>query len=203
VVYARLFDPRTQELQGLTIMEMKDGRFWQLFSAERGTWRGTTWELRNVKHTTTAADGSQMSQMIARMTHDIGKSPTELRKIKKDLVDMSMAELKAELAQRIRLRLPYRPDISQVLQTIQVRWAAPWVTVGFALIGAPLGLRPTRATTGIGLGLSLMIVFSYYVIFNTLVIIGNQGGLPPLLAAWTPNLIVYAAGLGLYVNAAR
>lgn len=203
IVHARRFDPGHQTLEGLTILEMKNGRFWQVFSAEKAVWQGTIWTLENVEHTVARPDGSQVSERIGRITHEIGKSPIDLAHLDKDLVDMSMRELREELVKRERLGLPRKPDILQVLQTIHLRLAVPWASLGFALIGVPLGLRPARATTGIGLGLSLVIVFAYYVLFNTMSVVGTQGALPPALAAWVPNIVVFVVGLGLFVNATR
>jgi lipopolysaccharide export system permease protein len=203
VVYARRFDPAQKTLEGLTIMEMREGRVWQILSAGAASWRGTTWELRDVERTMVDEQNRQQTYRVARMTHEVGKSPRELARTEKDLVDMSMVELHRELDVRRRHSAPNSPAVLLAQQTIQLRWAIPWASLGFALIGVPLGLRPTRATTGIGLGLSLIIVFAYYVLFNTMTVVGQQGALPPVVAAWLPNFIVFGAGLGLFVNAAR
>jgi lipopolysaccharide export system permease protein len=116
---------------------------------------------------------------------------------------MSLRELWAELAVRVRLQRPYKPEQLEILQAINLHWSVPWAALGFALIGIPLGLRPVRATTGIGLGLSLVIVFAYYVIYQTMALVGEQGTLPPVVSAWLPNLVLMGAGLGLFVNARR
>jgi lipopolysaccharide export system permease protein len=203
IVNARLFDPKQQRLEGLTILEMKNGRFWQLFSAESADWRGETWELRNVEHVLTRPDGSQSSQKIASITHEIGKSPLDLADLDTDPVDMSMAELHRELGNRRKVSPPESAEVLLVLMTIHLRWAIPWASLGFALIGIPLGLRPTRATTSIGLGLSLIIVFAYYVLFNTMSVAGNQGALPVVAAAWLPNVVLFGTGLGLFSTMRR
>lgn len=198
IVNARLFDPKRQRLEGLTVMEFKNGRFWQLFSAESADWRGETWELRNVEHVITRPDGSQSKHKIASITHEIGKSPLELANLDKDPVDMSMTELHRALRNQRLVSPPRSTEVLSLVMTIALRWAIPWASLGFALLGIPLGLRPTRATTSIGLGLSLVIVFAYYVLFNTMNVAGSQGALPPLLAAWLPNIVLYGAGLGLF-----
>lgn len=203
IVNARLFDPKHQRLEGLTVMEFRNGRFWQLFSAESADWRGETWELRNVEHVVAHPDGSQSKHRIASITHEIGKSPVELADLDKDPVDMSMAELRRALSRQRLESPPQSSEVLSLIMTINLRWAIPWASLGFALIGIPLGLRPTRATTGIGLGLSLAIVLAYYVLFNTMNVAGSQGALPPLLAAWLPNIVLYGAGLGLFLSIRR
>ena len=70
----------------------------------------------------------------------------------------------------------------------------------FALIAAPLGLRPIRASSSIGLGISVIIIFFYYT-FQQIFRIMGQGWLEPALAAWLPNLILLALGAMLIKRA--
>lgn len=201
-VYAQSFDPQHKLLRGLIITELRGGRLWQLYSAEEAVWAGEQWQLRNVEHKVALADGSQRSERIALMSYDVGKSPAEFSQAEKDPIDMSFHELLHERDRRIQMRLS-NSEILQVVQTIYTRLAVPWAAFGFALIGVPLGLRPVRATTGIGLGLSLVIVLAYYLIFNAMNLVGANGTLPPALAAWFPNLVLFGAGVGLFVSAPR
>lgn len=202
IVYAQVFDPQRKELRGLTIVELHNGSFWQLFSAEKALWAGSEWQLRDVQHKLALPNGAQRTERIALMTYDVGKSPAELSEQEKDPIDMSLPELLRELAHRTR-RGQAKNEILQIVQTIHTRMAVPWAALGFALIGVPLGLRPVRATTGIGLGLSLVIVFAYYVIFNAMNLVGQQGTLPPMFSAWFPNLVLFGAGIGLFISAPR
>ncbi|MNY81000.1 putative permease YjgP/YjgQ family protein [compost metagenome] len=71
------------------------------------------------------------------------------------------------------------------------------------LVGAPLGLRPNRSSSSIGLGLSILIIFVYYVAMFTFMALGQSGHLPPVLAAWMPNILGATLGLGLIARAAR
>jgi lipopolysaccharide export system permease protein len=84
-----------------------------------------------------------------------------------------------------------------------MRWAVPWAALGLALIGVPLGIRPQRTSTGVGLAISLGVILVYYPVFNMMRILGQQGALPPGLSDWIPNLLLYAIGLGLLINASR
>lgn len=202
IVYAQRFDPKRQLLEGLTIMEMRNGRFWQLFSAKQALWAGQQWQLRDVEHRQALPDGSQRTERIALMSYDVGKSPAEFSSTEKDPIDMSFPELLRERQRRMRMGLS-KNDILQVVQTMHMRLAVPWAALGFALIGLPLGLRPVRATTSIGLGVSLVIVFAYYVILNAMNLVGQQGTLPVVLTAWFPNLVLFAAGFGLFMSARR
>lgn len=203
IVHVEKFDPAARTLVGLLIVEMQAGKFWQLFSAERAEWQGEEWLLINVERTVALPGGAQRRERIAKLTYDVGRSPADMLRVDRDLQDMRMSELYRLLEERRRQGLPYKPDQLSLLQMINLRLALPWASVGFALIGVPLGIRPMRATTGVGLGISLIIVFAYYVLFNTMNLIGQQGTLAPWFTAWFPNVILYSAGLLLFAGARR
>ncbi len=116
---------------------------------------------------------------------------------------MSLAELKQEIAKLRRLRVADRSYEAKLTQYIYMHWALPFVPFFFAWMGIPLGLRPVRASTGLGLGVSLAIALGYYMIFYTFHLIGQQGAIPHLVAAWLPNVVLFAAALALFINARR
>jgi lipopolysaccharide export system permease protein len=64
----------------------------------------------------------------------------------------------------------------------------------FALIGTPLGLQPHRSSSSIGLGISIIIIFIYYTIMTFTMALGQGGAIPPLFAAWIPNIVGIIAG---------
>ncbi len=85
---------------------------------------------------------------------------------------------------------------------IHDKLATPLVVFAMLLIGAPLGIRPQRtASAGLALGLSLMVLLSYYIVW-TLVTQWGKGGFPaPILAAYLPFLIL--TGLGALLIAQK
>jgi len=93
------------------------------------------------------------------------------------------------------------------LSELKTQWhnklAVPFAALIFALIGAPLGVRGHRSGTSFGLGAAILIVFLYYVLWHYLTVVAERGGLNPLVAAWTPNLIGIAAGIALTVKVSR
>ncbi|MBU0611252.1 MAG: LptF/LptG family permease [Armatimonadetes bacterium] len=201
VVYARSFDPRRMALEGVVIMELRNGELWQTLKASEAVWKNGDWLLRDVEFKRLDAAGRETSVHFSVRAHDLGKTPDELAKRPKKLDDMSLADLREELALRRRIGLPYRPDQVKVVQYIHMHWALPWLPTFFAFIGIPLGLRPARATSGIGMGLSLVIALSYYLMFYSLVLIGQQGAINTVLAAWLPNGVLLVAGAVLFARA--
>jgi len=201
VVYARAYDPRRMVLDDLIIMELRHGKLWQTLKAREAAWHGGDWVLRDVEFKRLDAAGRETSVKFSVRAHDLGKSPDELARRPKSLDDMSLRDLREELANRRRVGLAYKPHQVQVVQYIQMHWAMPWLPLFFAFIGIPLGLRPTRATAGIGLGLSLVIALAYYFMFYSLILVGQSGAMSTVLAAWLPNGMLLGAGLVLFARA--
>jgi lipopolysaccharide export system permease protein len=78
-----------------------------------------------------------------------------------------------------------------------MKLAIPFASLVFVLIGAPLGLTPKRASSSTGLGLSIIVIFIYYILMFLSMSLGELKILPAALSAWLPNLIT--AGLGFYL----
>jgi len=81
--------------------------------------------------------------------------------------------------------------------------AIPFTCFVFGLFGIPLGVRPHRTSKAIGLGLSIVFIFIYYVLMSTGMAMGRNGYMPALWAAWLPNIIFGSAGIILLIRVAR
>jgi hypothetical protein len=73
---------------------------------------------------------------------------------------------------------------------IHSRLALAGAAVVFALLAGPLTLAIGRGRTLSGVALSLLVVFVYYLVMLWARLLGDQGTLPPSLAAWGENGIL-------------
>jgi len=78
----------------------------------------------------------------------------------------------------------------------------PFASFAFVFIAAPLGLKPQRASSSVGLGVSVIIIFVYYVIQQLFRVLG-QSWIDPLAAAWIPNIILCSVGAWLVYSASK
>jgi lipopolysaccharide export system permease protein len=81
--------------------------------------------------------------------------------------------------------------------------AIPFTSTVFALIGAPLGLRRLRGGAAVGLGVSILIIFCYYVLWHGMSVLGENGQLSPALASWLANIVGLGIGGFLVARAAN
>ncbi len=80
---------------------------------------------------------------------------------------------------------------------LQRKLAFPFVTVVMALLAIPFGIGVGRHGALYGVGLGIMIALSYWILISAFVAIGQAGLLPPVLAGWTPNVLV--SGIAAYL----
>lgn len=79
--------------------------------------------------------------------------------------------------------------------------AIPFASLVFMLIGAPLGVQTSRSGTSIGVGMSVIIIFGYYILLAAGKAFANGGYLTPFFGVWLPNIVIGGLGLILIFRA--
>jgi len=135
---------------------------------------------------------------------EIRKTPSEMAMYQNLRPEqMSFADLSKVL--RILHAYPDRP-ISEIRQLDVDRWnkiSVPLASLVFALLAAPLGIRPHRSSSSVGLGLSILVIFLYYIVGRYTISLAVQGNIAPVVGAFAPNIVGLAAALVLLKRAAK
>ena len=80
--------------------------------------------------------------------------------------------------------------------------ALPLTTIVFVLIGVPLAITPPRVRYNRGFLFSILIIFALAIIRALSISIGEAGSLIPIMAAFTPNIVLTIVGIWLYYRKA-
>jgi lipopolysaccharide export system permease protein len=84
---------------------------------------------------------------------------------------------------------------------LQMELARPLFLTAMVLIGAAFTMRHARAGgTGVAVLISLLLGFGLYYIRNFAQILGENGQIPIMLAAWAPPLAAALLGIGLLLH---
>jgi LPS export ABC transporter permease LptF/LPS export ABC transporter permease LptG len=83
------------------------------------------------------------------------------------------------------------------------RFALPTACLVLALVGIPLGLSSKKSGKSGGFVLTILLVFTYYVISLVGVSLARQGRVAPWFGAWLANLAFLAGGIFLLWQAER
>ena len=75
--------------------------------------------------------------------------------------------------------------------------AAPFTCLAVVLIALPFGARSGRHNVFVGVAGSIFICFAYFILQRVSVGLGVAGYLPPVVAAWLPNILFGGAGIAL------
>lgn len=183
--YAHQFDG--QQMKGLVVLDFSQKDLNQVVTAESATWNPTQniWNFLNGTIYLVAADGSHRNILrFEQQQLQIPRIPLDLAQPNRDPIEMNIAEAKQHLK---RLRQGgSEKKVRELEIRIQQKYALPFTCIMFALIGASLGARPQRTSTATGFGISLLIIFIYYLLSFSTDMLGQIGVLSPLMAAWLP-----------------
>jgi lipopolysaccharide export system permease protein len=121
-----------------------------------------------------------------------------------DVKSKSSTEMSlSELATVIRNRSVGQEALRELAIELNKKLAIPVSCLVFALIGMPLGIRAHRSVRSRGFTIGLLLVVVYYLFRLSGEALVETGRLSPIIGTWTPNWIFAAAGLSLFVLAAR
>jgi lipopolysaccharide export system permease protein len=200
--YAEEFDG--ERMKKLTILDRSEQGLTQIVSAESATWNfaQNSWDFFNGTIYIIAPDGSYRNIIrFDRQQLQLPRTPLDLAKRGRDYGEMNIAQAKERLA--ILRQGGDEDDIREMEVRIQQKYALPFVCVVFALVGSTLGIRPRRASKATSFGVSILIVFGYYLLAFLTNALGQIEILSPFLAAWLPSGIGLTIGGVLLVRAAR
>ncbi len=187
-------------MDGVIIQEFSNGQLSQIVQAKTASWQKDKWVFNNGTNYFLGATGEYK--------HTI-KFDQQVIAIKFTPADFYVGEKKPEelnygsLKEYIALRKKTGADTKDYEIQLNMKLALPFACFVFALLGAPLGLNPTRKSSSIGLGISVIIIFVYYVLMFIGMASGMTGLLEPVWAAWMPNIVTALIGAYILYKAGR
>jgi LPS export ABC transporter permease LptF len=78
--------------------------------------------------------------------------------------------------------------------------AFPFTTVIMTLLAIPFAVTTGRRGALYGVGVGIVLAIAYFIMLSIFAALGSGGLLPPLLAAWAPNILFGAAALYLILT---
>jgi lipopolysaccharide export system permease protein len=103
----------------------------------------------------------------------------------------------AELGRYIDALARSGSDTKKLRVERALKLAVPFTCIVVALFGAPLAVSGPRAGTAWGVAVSLGTTFVFLLLVQLTKAVGSGGVLPPVFAAWLPNLLFGAASVWL------
>lgn len=121
---------------------------------------------------------------------ELNEPPAYFRKEVKQSQEMSYSELKRYIQELQQSGF----DVVRLRVQLQKKLAFPLITLVMAVLAVPFSLASSRrgALTGVATAIAIAVV--YWLTSGLFEAMGNVSQLPPLLAAWTPDLLFAIGG---------
>ncbi len=195
MLYIDKLNNKSKEMSNIVSQEFTDGKLTQIAVATRANWEDGQWHMYDgaVFEVDTATKKVQQLFSFEDQILHINLTQKQLN-ISHDTPDEMTIP---ELIDAIKLKKQTGEFSGWHEMTLHMRFAVPWACLIFALLGAALGSRPQRSSSSVGLGMSVIIIFAYYVILSFSSAFGENGKVHPAIAAWSANVIFVFVSLKL------
>lgn len=192
--YAQRFDKGIME--DVTLLDLSRANQRVLLRSARARWSEAEaqWEFLDGQVFVVPSDQNSPSTSadFQRYLYPLGAEPLQAAQLPRDSNSLTIGQ--ARTAERLLRESGDVQAARKMSVRIQEKFAFPAVCLVFGLMGSSLGAKPqSRHSRSQGFGLTVLLIFGYYVLAFTFSSLGVKGTLPPLVTAWLPVLI----GLGV------
>ena len=191
----QFFNGKTNEAKTVSIQTFNGPTLVERIDARRMIWIDGHWVLKQGTVRRFNGDKEHFSSFTDSVFTDTNIKPENMLEIQKKPEEMSYTELNRFIADLQTIGA----DVRKWIVERQLKISVPFANFIVVLLGAPLASRKRRGGMGLNFALSLLVSFIYFIIIRTGQVMGHQGSLNPILAAWLGNLIFMTLGLiGLF-----
>ena len=202
IFYAKFF--RNNFMEEVTLIDYSRLGIEQTLKAKKGEFdqNNNVWIFYDGRLTITQDDGSVSFINFNRYQYPLGEGPRELAKVPSDANDMTLKQ--AKKAESLYKKSGNIKEARRMRVRIQEKFTLPAACLVFGLIGSAFGIRSfSRSSKSQGFGLSVLLIFGYYILSFFSSSLGVKGILNPFVAAWTPVFISIAVAIFLIKRASR
>lgn len=182
-------------LKNVTILDLTNKNTIQIVQAETGKTMQKNWLFNDASVYTISNVGKILNtSWLGTTTCDFGFT------VEKDFFELKPEE--HNFANLYKYLKTNNADIAEKRKLYEVmlhdKVALPLTTFVFVLLGIPLSITPPRVRYNRGFLFSILIIFIFYLLRAFAFSLGESGKLEPIVAAWMPNVTLFALGAFLY-----
>ena len=202
IFYAKFF--RNNFMEEVTLIDYSRIGIEQTLKAKKGEFdqNNNLWIFYDGRLTITQDDGTVSFVNFNKYQYPLGEGPRDLAKVPSDSNDMTLKQ--AKKAKALYQKSGNIKEARRMSVRIQEKFTLPAACLVFGLIGSGFGLRSiSRSSKSQGFGLSVLLIFGYYILSFFSSSLGVKGIINPFVAAWTPVFISITVGLLLIKRASK
>ncbi len=193
------FDARKETILGLTVYDFTPGfELRRLIEIPSARWSDGKWILETPVERSFDGGGNVETRSLTPSEFTLPDPPQDLQVMQKEPDELNFSKLRRHIRELGRKGI----DTTEPLVDLHLKLAVPFIPVAMVLIAVPLSTRnPRRRTLATSAGIGLSVGFSYWVLLALAVSLGHGGAIPPIVAAWTANIIFAVLGAFLFLGA--
>jgi lipopolysaccharide export system permease protein len=183
----KTFDPEKNIIQGISISYLDDDYgVSKRIDARDASWKDHKWEFKNLLITTFPKGQVPVVVKVSAMLIDLPEEPADFLIVQRDTETMGFLELR-DYIRKIKSE-GYEATRYEV--DLQGKIAFALVSIIVAMLGVSFSVRWGKSG-GIaqGIGMGIIIAFSYWIVYAFSMSLGRSGTLSPLIAAWSANVL--------------
>jgi lipopolysaccharide export system permease protein len=195
VYFIRSYDSQIQQMDGVILWKItKQNTINQRIDAEYGIFKDSIWQFHNVVVRVFDTLGEEsIAEHRDYALPELEEIPQDFLKRIKPLEEMNFIEI----SRFARKRKQAGEDVAEEEVELHYRFSYPLITIIVLLITLPLSVVLKKGGIAIGMGISIVIAFTYWGMIQSSRAYGVAGIFDPLIAAWLPNAIFASIGIVL------
>jgi LPS export ABC transporter permease LptG len=193
-----LLDPGTHDLYGVSVLDLdRDFRVASRLDARHAHWTPRGWEFADGAIREISRDGRLTTIPFGHTTLALEDGIDDFVQSQKPLTAMGYRELRDYVARLEAAGL----QAPKYLVDLYSKLSSPLKNLIMVLVAIPFALQSPRGGRLFGVGLAIVIMAGYMVVHYIALAFARADLLPPLLAAWTANIIFLGLGASLFLRA--
>ena len=197
IVFARSYNTVEKKLSDIIIHEHDvDENLISKITAKNAIWTGSEWKFLKVIMYKVDNAGKVLGPPVFynEKIIPLKERPRDFanKELKADF--MSYKELLSYIG---NFRSADMKITRNLLVDLNYKLAFPFISLIIIMVAAPFALLTMRGGVMIGIGMSIVIGLLYYAVIAISLAFGKAGIFPPVVAAWSGNVIF--AGVGIYL----
>lgn len=193
-----LLDPAARSMEGITLLELDgDFRIVERLDARHVHWTPRGWEFRDGVFREIGRDEGVEAVPFGVMTLELPERIEDFTRLQRPASMMTFLEFRAHLQRLQESGYQVRKD----LVTLYEKLSFPLIHAVSALVAIPLALVAPQSGHLVGVGWAVVITMGYWLVHSMALSLAKADLLPPLLAAWTANILFTGLGLFFFLRA--
>jgi LPS export ABC transporter permease LptF/LPS export ABC transporter permease LptG len=192
-----LLDPAGQQMDGVTVLEIdRNFRFLNRLDAARAHWTRHGWEFERGMFREFTPEGGMEAAPFTLTSLELEESMETFTQSQVPPETMSFRDLR-DYVNKLR---ESGHQVEKYLVQLYSKLSFPLIHVILVLVAIPLALQWPQGGRVLGIALAIVLALGYWVVTSLAQSFAKVDLLPPLLAAWTANIVFAGVGVSLFLR---